>query len=205
MSTLYINFEPRIAWELEDSIQVKTRVLEEQISILNDIVQLLVQTLKEGKKVILFGNGGSAADCQHIAGELVNRFRQDRQALPSIALTTDTSVLTSIANDSSFSEVFSRQIEALGQKGDVAIGISTSGNSPNVLKGIQAAREKGMNTVGFTGHDGGNLRDSVDICFQVPSLSTPRIQEVHITVAHIICELIEQEICLSKVYSQGIS
>lgn len=198
MSTSYKGFGPRIVRELEDSIQVKTRVINEQILILNDIVQLLIEALQEGKKVILFGNGGSAADCQHITGELVNCFRRDRRALPAIALTTDTSVLTSIANDNGFGEVFSRQIEALGQKGDVAIGISTSGNSPNVLKGIRTAKEKGMNTVGFTGQEGGKLRDCVDICFQAPSLSTPRIQEVHITVAHAICGLIEEELCQSN-------
>ncbi len=199
MSGFSSRFAPLIARELEDSIQVKRRVLDEQLSTLADIVELLAQTLQAGYKVVLFGNGGSAADSQHIAAELVSRFRRERQALPAIALTTDTSILTSIANDYSFENVFSRQIEALGQPGDVAIGISTSGNSPNVLKGVSAAKQKGMTTVGLTGESGGQLKDCVDICFRVPSQSTPRIQEVHITVAHAICELVEQEFCRSHV------
>ncbi len=185
----------KIVNELEDSIQVKRRVIDEQIPVLNEIVQLLIRTLQAGNKIILFGNGGSAADSQHIAAELVSKFRRDRQALPAIALTTDTSILTSIANDYGYENVFSRQIEALGRPGDVAIGISTSGNSPNVIQGVKTALAKGMITVGFTGEEGGELKDWVDICFRVPSRSTPRIQEVHITVAHAMCELIEQEFC----------
>jgi len=190
-------FAPLLAREIEESIQVKQQVIDEGLSTLADIVELLVQTLQAGKKVVLFGNGGSAADSQHIAAELVSRFRRERQALPAIALTTDTSILTAIANDYSFENVFSRQIEALGQPGDMAIGISTSGNSPNVLKGMSAARQKGMTTVGLTGESGGQLKDCVDICFRVPSHSTPRIQEVHISVAHAMCELVEQEFCRS--------
>jgi len=189
------DFCSKIALELESSVQVKTQVIAEQITRLNEIVQLVIRALQEGKKIVLFGNGGSAADCQHWAAEMVGKFKRDRKALPFVALTTDTSILTSIANDYGFENVFSRQIEALGQEGDVAIGISTSGNSPNVLKGIIVAKAKGMTTVGFTGGDGGKLVDCADICFQVPSQSTPRIQEVHITVAHIICEIIEQELC----------
>lgn len=193
VSSLSHHFGSQIVNVIENSIQVKKRVIAEQIATLNYVVQVLIKTLREGKKVILFGNGGSAADSQHIAAELVSKFRRDRKALPAIALTTDTSILTSIANDYGFEEVFARQIEAIGQEGDIALGISTSGNSPNVLKGMRAAKEKGITTVGFTGEDGGKLKDCVDICFRVPSPSTPHIQEVHITVAHAICELIEQE------------
>ena len=197
MSGSSSRFAPLMAREIEDSIQVKQRVIDEHISTLADVVELLVQTLRAGKKVVLFGNGGSAADSQHIAAELVSRFRRERQALPAMALTTDTSILTAIANDYSFENVFSRQIEAIGQPGDVAIGISTSGNSPNVLKGVRAAQDRGMTTVGLTGASGGKLKECVDICFRAPSQSTPRIQEVHITVAHAICELVEQELCRS--------
>lgn len=191
------DFIQRIVHELESSIHTQQRLLAGHLPTLDTLAQLLVRTLQEGNKILLFGNGGSAADSQHIAAELVSKFRRDRRALPAIALTTDTSILTSISNDYSFESVFSRQIEALGQKGDVAIGISTSGNSPNVLEGVRAAKTKGMVTVGFTGEDGGRLRDCVDICFCAPSQSTPRIQEVHITVAHILCELIEQEFYLA--------
>jgi D-sedoheptulose 7-phosphate isomerase len=154
----------------------------------------LLKALDAGNKVILFGNGGSAADSQHIAGELVSKFRRERKALPAIALTTDTSILTSIANDFGFEYVFARQVEALGAPGDIALGISTSGNSPNVIHALRVARQLGLVTIGFTGEDGGELKDAVDICFQVPSNSTPRIQEMHITVAHTLCELIEIEL-----------
>ncbi len=200
MKTNFKSFGQRIAEELENSIEVKKRVIDEQLSTLNDIATLSIQTIQEGKKIILFGNGGSAADAQHIAAELVNMFSRDRRALPAIALTTDSSILTCIANDRSFEDVFSRQIEAIGQKGDMAIGISTSGNSPNVLKAIRTAKERGIMTVGFTGADGGKLKDYANICFRVPSRATPRIQEVHITVAHAICGLIEEELFPNNVY-----
>ena len=179
--------------ELEDSIQVKRRVAAEQLASLVEIVQLLLLAVRGGNKIILFGNGGSAADSQHIAAELVSRFRRDREALPAIALTTDTSILTSVGNDYSFDEVFARQIAALGRRGDVAFALSTSGNSPNVLKAVKKAKEKGLVTVGFTGEHGGQLKDSADICFRVPSQNTARIQEAHITAAHVICEIIERE------------
>ncbi len=143
--------------------------------------------------MVLFGNGGSAADAQHVAAELVNRFLMDRDALAAISLSTDTSILTSVCNDADFDQVFSRQVRALVQKGDVAVGISTSGNSPNVINGLVAAREKGATAVGFTGRGGGELKDVVDVCFGVPSDSTPRIQEAHITVWHAICEVVEKE------------
>ena len=195
MSGASDGFSQKIAGELQASIQVKQRVMAEQLATLNTILGVLIQALGAGKKVILFGNGGSAADSQHIAAELVSRFRRDRKALPAIALTTDTSILTSIGNDYGFENIFSRQIEALGQEGDVAVAISTSGNSPNVIKAIRAARERGLTTIGFTGEDGGSLKEVADICFQVPSRNTARIQEAHITAAHALCELIEQVIC----------
>jgi D-sedoheptulose 7-phosphate isomerase len=180
--------------ELEESLKIKQRVIDEQIFVIQEILIALLKALDAGNKVILFGNGGSAADSQHIAGELVSKFRRERKALPAIALTTDTSILTSIANDFSFEHVFARQIEALGAPGDIALGISTSGNSPNVVHALRVARQLGLVTIGFTGEDGGELKDAVDICFQVPSNSTPRIQEMHITVAHTLCELIEIEL-----------
>lgn len=186
------NFESQIAAEFAESIQIKQRVLDEQLPVLSHILQVLLKALGTGNKVLLFGNGGSAADAQHIAAELVSKFRRNRGALPAIGLTTDTSILTSIGNDFGFEYAFSRQIEALGQIGDVAIGLSTSGNSPNVLNGLSMASDMGLTTIGFTGQDGGKLKDVVDICFHAPSQSTARIQEVHITAAHALCELVEQ-------------
>lgn len=193
MSSSNGTYAAAIAAELTESMQVKQRVIDSQLSTINDIVDLFVKTLQTGNKILFFGNGGSAADSQHIAGELVSKFRRVRRALPAIALTTDTSILTSIGNDFGYDYVFARQIEALGQADDVAFGISTSGNSPNVLRAMQTAHDQGLVTVGFTGESGGQLKDCVDICFNVPSSSTPRIQEVHITAAHIICELVEIE------------
>ena len=189
-----VSAEEIIRHAIRESIEVKTELLEQHISVIGRLAELLIKAFRAGRKVVLFGNGGSAADAQHVAAELVNRFQIERDALPAIALTTDTSILTSVGNDTAFDQVFSRQVRALVQKGDVAVGISTSGNSPNVLNGILAAREKGAITLGFTGRDGGKLKDLVDICFCVPSDSTPRIQEAHITVWHAICEVVEQEL-----------
>lgn len=186
--------EKKIRHAIQESIDVKVKLLDQQLSIIARLAELLVNTFRTDGKVVLFGNGGSAADAQHVAAELVNRFRMDRDALPAIALTTDTSILTSVGNDAAFDQVFARQVQALVQKGDVAVGISTSGKSPNVLNGIVAAREKGAITLGFTGLNGGKLKDLVDICFCAPSESTPRIQEIHITVWHAICEVVEQEL-----------
>ncbi len=195
LSNLTTNFSKKIAETIENSIETKKRISNMHISIVNDMVQLLIQSLSNGKKVLLFGNGGSAADSQHIAAELVSKFRRDRKALPAIALTTDTSIMTSIGNDYDFADVFARQIEALGQEGDVAIAITTSGNSPNVLKAVRMAKEKGISTIGLTGQGGGKISELVDICFRAPSEITARIQEVHITVAHAICDILEEELC----------
>ena len=175
-----------------DSAEVKQRFAEKYADKIAQVAGLIVTALKQGRKVLFFGNGGSATDASHLAAELVNRYSLNRRALPAIALTTDAAVLTSIANDMDFSDVFSRQIEALGQKGDVAVAISTSGRSPNVLKGVETARQKQLVTIGFTGGEGLPLAEKVDHAFIVPSGVTARIQETHITLGHVICELVEE-------------
>lgn len=186
--------EELILRRFRESVEVKERVIKAQLPVLARMGKWVVESLEKGGKVVLFGNGGSAADAQHFAAEMVGRFLRERKGLPAIALTTNTSILTSVGNDYGFEDVFSRQIEALGKEGDVAIGISTSGNAPSVLKGVEVARRKGMRCVGFTGGKGGKLASLVDLCFTVPSSSTPRIQEVHITALHIIAELVEESL-----------
>ncbi len=156
--------------------------------------RLVVSALRSGGKLLLFGNGGSAADAQHIAGEFIGRFLTDRRALPALALTVNTSVLTAVANDRSYDAVFARQVEALGRPEDVAIGISTSGTSANVIAGLRAAHGQGLATVGLTGRGGGEMAGLVDACVRVPADETPRIQEGHLVVAHIVCEIAEREI-----------
>jgi D-sedoheptulose 7-phosphate isomerase len=185
--------EEIIRGAIRESIEVKSDLLNQHVSTIADLSRLLIDALRAGKKLVLFGNGGSAADAQHVAAELVNRFQMDRNPLPAIALTTDTSILTSVGNDLAFDELFSRQVRALVQRGDVAVGISTSGNSSNVINGIIAAKEKGAVTVGFTGRSGGRLKDLVDACCHVSSESTARIQEAQITIWHALCEVIERE------------
>ncbi|MEA2014398.1 MAG: D-sedoheptulose 7-phosphate isomerase, partial [Thermodesulfobacteriota bacterium] len=150
--------------------------------------------LSGGNKILLFGNGGSAADSQHLAAEFVNRFLIERPPLPAIALSTDTSVITSIANDYDFSEIFSKQIRAIGTKGDIAWGISTSGSSPNILKAFETAKRLEMTTIAFTGKDGGEMARTADYCLNVASNSTPRIQEVHITAGHVICGMVDYKL-----------
>lgn len=158
----------------------------------------IVSALSEGKKIYLFGNGGSAADAQHIAAEFVGRFKKERQAFPVEALTVNTSILTALANDYDYSIVFARQIEAFGTPGDVCIGLSTSGNSLNVVSGLNAARRKRMKTIAITGSTGGEIKKIVDLCLCMPSDDTPRIQEMTILTAHIICELVERSLTGSK-------
>lgn len=158
------------------------------------IAQAIIKTYNNKGKVLVFGNGGSAADSQHFVAELVGRFKKERQAFPAIALTTNTSISTALANDYNFDCIFERQIEALGIKDDVAIGISTSGKAKNVIAGLRIARMLGMQTIALTGAKGDNLKELVDVCLQVPSENTPRIQEAHITIIHIICELVENSI-----------
>ncbi|MCM8811869.1 MAG: D-sedoheptulose 7-phosphate isomerase [Candidatus Omnitrophica bacterium] len=174
-----------------DSIRTKELVVKTLVPVIAEAAQWLIQSLESGGKVLLFGNGGSAADSQHIAAELVGKLLVKRRALPAIALTTDTSGLTALANDFGYESVFQRQVEALGKRGDIAVGISTSGNSPNVLSAIRLAKELGLKTIALTGHDGGTLAQTADLSLIVPSDSTQRIQESHITIGHILCELIE--------------
>jgi D-sedoheptulose 7-phosphate isomerase len=175
----------------KESSQIKDVFLNENLGKIVQVVDVVTAALKAGNKILLFGNGGSAADAQHIAGEFINRFLIERPPLPAVALTTDTSVITSIGNDYDFSEIFSKQVRAIGQPGDIAWGMSTSGMSPNVVKAFEAAKKIGMITIGFTGKDGGSIAKMVDYLLHVSSGSTPRIQEVHITVSHIICELVD--------------
>lgn len=183
----------RIKKNFEQSIEVKKLSLEKNLNVIEEAVKVITKSLHAGGKILIFGNGGSAADSQHIAAEFIGRFVKERRALPAIALTTDTSALTALGNDYSFDIVFSRQIEALGKKGDVAIGISTSGNSKNVLEGIQKAKDLGLVTITLTGNDGGKLAPLSDLKLIVPSKVTARIQESHILMAHTICELVEEQ------------
>lgn len=172
---------------LRESARVKIQLAEEQAGAILGVIDAVVAALARGNTVF-FGNGGSAADSQHLAAELVGRFTLERRPLPGLAPTTDTSILTSIGNDYGFDQIFLRQIPGLGRPGDVAIGLSTSGNSPNVLTAIDAARKGGMVTVALTGQSGGELADHVDFCLRVPSTDTARIQESHITIGHPICQ-----------------
>jgi len=188
----------RIKDILLESIQVKEEILRNQIESIYGIAQLMIDCLKKDGKVIVFGNGGSASDSQHIAAELVGRFKRDRSALAGIALTTNTSIITSLANDYGYDVVFSRQVEALGKKNDVVLGISTSGKAKSVILGIKQAKKMGIKTVALSGGDGGEVVKLADVSLVVPSKVTARIQEAHITIAHIICEMIEQELCLEK-------
>jgi D-sedoheptulose 7-phosphate isomerase len=178
----------------EESAQIKIKFAQENALKILEVVQLIAQTFRDGKKVLIFGNGGSAMDASHIAAEFVNRFLMERPPLPAIALNTDVAVLTSISNDYDYSQVFSKQLTALGHEGDVVIGISTSGNSPNVIKAIDVAKKNGMKTVVLTGGSGGKLARMADYAFTVPTKHTPRIQETHITLGHTICQLVDEEL-----------
>jgi len=178
----------------EESAEVKRRFVREHADRIVEVARLIARAFREGHKVLLFGNGGSSTDASHIAAEFVGRYHRDRSPLPAIALGADMAALTCIANDYDYAEIFSRQVRAHGQKGDIAIAISTSGNSPNVLKGAEAARAIGLITVGWTGGKGGKLTSLVDHCFIVPSTVTARIQETHITLGHVLCELIEEDV-----------
>ena len=178
----------------KESADVKTRFLKENLPKLLEVIKLISHAFEAGNKLFFFGNGGSAADAQHLAAEFVNRYIMDRPPLPAVALTTDTSILTSISNDIAFAEIFAKQLRALGKEGDVTIGISTSGNSSNVLKAFEVAKEMGMKTVALTGNDGGGLAKMADFSLVVSSSSTPRIQEAHILIGHILCEMVEHKI-----------
>lgn len=179
-----------IAQHLKDSAAVKEK-LAGQLTEAERLASELVKALRAGKKILIFGNGGSAADAQHFAAELTGRFEKDRPGLAALALTTDTSALTAIANDFGYDDVFSRQVAALGAPGDVAVGISTSGNSKSILKGIEEAKKRKLFTAGFAGETGGKLKDAVDCCIRVPSSRTAHIQESHIALIHAICAVID--------------
>jgi D-sedoheptulose 7-phosphate isomerase len=183
---------------LQDSISVKDQFIKNNIPLILRGVDMLVTCITSGHKILIFGNGGSAADAQHIAAEFVNRFQIERPPLAAIALTTNTSIITSIGNDYHFDEIFSKQINALGKKDDIAIGISTSGKSKNVIQAIHAAGKIGMFTIGLTGR-GGELAECVDLVFAVKSDITARIQEVHITLGHILCDLVERTLFPEKI------
>ena len=182
---------------LQAAIEGHRRAVEKsfspaQLAVLEKITRLILKAYKAGRKIFLCGNGGSAADSQHIAAEFMARFKRERRSLPAIALTTDTSILTAVSNDYRYDLVFARQIEGLGQKGDILIAISTSGHSKNVLEAVRQAASQGMLTLGFTGAGGGALKDKVDICFRAQSSQTPHIQEMHITALHAVSEAVEE-------------
>jgi D-sedoheptulose 7-phosphate isomerase len=182
--------------QIENSISVKEAILADITLLKNiqDAAEMVTGAYKEGRKTLLAGNGGSAADAQHIAGEFVSRFYFDRPGIPSIALSTDTSILTAIGNDYGFDRLFERQVQAHGQVGDVFIGITTSGNSENIVRALMACKEKGIKSIILTGKSGGRVPDICDICLKVPSDETPRIQESHILIGHIICCIVEEEL-----------
>ena len=195
-----IDFAKSVRRSIEASIAVKQLLLgsTEIVSAVVAVSEILIEALRKGNKLLLFGNGGSAADAQHIAAEFVGRFAFDRPALPALALSVNSSSVTAIGNDYGFDRVFARQIEALGRPNDVAIGISTSGNSPNVLQGVAMSKKMGLHTAALTGAAGGKLKAAVDHCLCAPSNETARIQECHILIGHIISELVEQTIFYDK-------
>jgi D-sedoheptulose 7-phosphate isomerase len=178
----------------QESIEAKQRCLEENVEALIKAATMIAEAFDGENKLMIFGNGGSAADAQHIASEFVNRFMIERPPLPALALTTDTSILTSVSNDVQFPDVFSTQVKALGVEGDVAWAISTSGTSANVVKALEVARERGLRTIAMTGPGGGKLAEIADILLAVDAKITPRIQECHITMGHIICELVDYQL-----------
>jgi D-sedoheptulose 7-phosphate isomerase len=174
-----------------------SNLIKESITLIPEIektLQIIINCIKNGNKIIVFGNGGSAADAQHIAAEFIGKFQKDRSSFPAIALTTDSSIITSVGNDFSFDNIFSRQCEGLASKDDVVIGISTSGNSQNIVNGLITSQKIGCKTLGFLGNDGGKIKNLVDVAVIVNSKSTPRIQEVHRIIFHIICDLVEQDL-----------
>lgn len=187
--------------EILSSIDVKYKILqdEELLNTLNTVAYLLVEVYKKGNKLLIGGNGGSAADAQHIAGELISKFYFDRHALPAIALTTDTSIITAIGNDYGYEKLFERQIQANAVDGDVFLGISTSGNSLNILRAVEECKRKGVITIGLSGKTGGRLKSICDYCICIPSECTPKIQESHIMIGHILCAIIEKELCREEI------
>jgi D-sedoheptulose 7-phosphate isomerase len=188
--------ERRAVKNIQDSLDVKRALLHDQgfLALVVEVGHRMADAVRTGNRIFYFGNGGSAADAQHLGAELTGRYLRDRPGLPGIALTVNTSAITAIANDYSYEMVFARQLEALSRKGDVAVGITTSGNSANVLSAMKVARQRGLLTIGMTGQSGGRLKDMVDYCICIPSDQTPRIQESHILTGHILCEIIEEDL-----------
>ena len=180
--------------QFNQNIELHKKTMEELCPQIEKAATLVIEAYKSGNKLLLCGNGGSAADAQHIAAELVGRFKKERKGLPAIALTTDASIMTAVANDYWYDLLFARQVEALGEKGDVLIGLSTSGNSSNIIRAVETANFKGLKTIGFLGSDGGKLKDLVEIPLIVPFKGSDRVQEVHILMGHIICHLIESSL-----------
>ena len=183
---------------LRMTAELSVTVARESSGAIFEAARLIMGCLRNGGKVLFFGNGGSAADAQHLAAELVGRFVRERAGLPAIALTTDSSILTAVGNDYGFEQVFARQIQALGRPGDVAVAISTSGNSANVLEGVKEARKRNLKTIGLTGTGGGALAQQADVAITIPSTSTARIQECHIAIGHLFCELVDADFSESK-------
>jgi D-sedoheptulose 7-phosphate isomerase len=193
-----------ISARVRESVALQQKLLEpDRRALIARVADVVVEALRGGGKVILFGNGGSAADAQHIAAELVGRYVRERGALPAIALTTNSSVVTAVANDYSYDAVFVRQLEALCRAGDVAIALSTSGDSANVLAGVETARRLGATAVALTGATGGRLLDACDYCIRFPSYETPRVQEGHTLIGHILCELVEEELARERPSTGG--
>jgi D-sedoheptulose 7-phosphate isomerase len=186
-----MGLERRFEESFTESIVLKQRVLQEQGRMVVAAAEMLAEVFKAGGRVLIFGNGGSAADAQHLAAEFVNRFQVERPPLAALALTTDTSILTAVANDYDFREVFAKQVRALGRPGDLAWGISTSGKSANVVAALEAARELGLKTLALSGGDGGPVAAAAESALIVPSRNTPRVQEVHITLGHVLCDLVD--------------
>jgi D-sedoheptulose 7-phosphate isomerase len=186
----------KIENQIEESIQLKKIIITRKklLKQIEKMAELLTKRLRKGNKLLVAGNGGSAADAQHFAAELVGRYKKERKGYPAISLSTDTSFLTAYSNDYDFKEVFARQIEALGSKDDIFVGITTSGNSENVIRGTNKAKEKGLFTIALTGKSGGKMKEISDLTLIVPSQNTPRIQEAHILIIHILCEMIEQKL-----------
>lgn len=190
------SIENKITDLITENIEVKNALLKTQLPAIVNLAEMMVRTIKRGNKILIFGNGGSSADSIHIAAELVGRFKRERKAIPAIALSSNVSILTAISNDYNFDCIFERQIEALGEKGDMALGITTSGLSKNVVRGIKKAAELKLKTAVLTGIIKTKLSQIVDVCINVPSKNTPRIQEAHITIGHIVCEIIEDSLIL---------
>jgi D-sedoheptulose 7-phosphate isomerase len=186
-----MTLQARFQEAFTDSIELKRRVLNEQGPQVIAAAEMLAQVFASGGRVFIFGNGGSAADAQHLAAEFVNRFQIERPPLAALALTTDTSIITAVGNDYDFTEIFAKQVRALGKPGDLAWGISTSGNSPNVVAGLETARELGLKTLAFSGGDGGPVAAAAEMALTAPSRNTPRVQEVHITLGHVLCDLVD--------------